>query len=204
MKTRDSGMPDEPHWESFFDPDAVLDRLGLSAGVGNVVEFGCGYGTFTIPAAYRTTGTVYAVDIEPEMVAAVARKASRLGHGNVLAIVRDFVEQGTGLPDEHADYAMLFNILHAENPGIMLREARRVLKPGGILGIMHWNYDPSTPRGPKMDIRPRPEQCESWAIAAGFNRTKSGIVDLPPYHYGMAMQKPRSEGRTFDQSSAVL
>ena len=35
---------------------------------------------------------------------------------------------------------------------LLLREARRVLEPGGLLGVMHWNYDPATPRGPSMDI----------------------------------------------------
>lgn len=30
------------------------------------------------------------------------------------------------------------------------------LLPDGRLGIMHWNHDPATPRGPSMTIRPRP------------------------------------------------
>jgi hypothetical protein len=57
------------------------------------------------------------------------------------------------------------------------------------LGIMHWNFDPSTPRGPTMDIRPRPEQCRDWAIEAGFQLLPSGIIDLPPFHYGMLLAK---------------
>jgi hypothetical protein len=43
-------------------------------------------------------------------------------------------------------------------PEGLLREAYRILSHGGRLGIMHWNYDPATPRGPSMDIRPGPEQ----------------------------------------------
>jgi hypothetical protein len=64
-----------------------------------------------------------------------------------------------------------------------------VLQSGGILGVIHWNYDPSTPRGPDMSIRPRPEQCLHWAIEAGFRLLPPGIVDLPPYHYGMGLEK---------------
>ena len=68
MKTRESGMPEESLWTTFFTPEEVLHKLGLPAA-GDVVDFGCGYGTFTIPAAKITSGMVYAFDIDPEMVA---------------------------------------------------------------------------------------------------------------------------------------
>ena len=58
-----------------------------------------------------------------------------------------------------------------------------------MLGVMHWNYDPTTPRGPSMDIRPRPEQCAEWALEAGFRLRDPGIIDLPPFHYGMSSEK---------------
>jgi ubiquinone/menaquinone biosynthesis C-methylase UbiE len=182
-------MPEEALWDSFFDPSQVLDRLMPAGVLGEVVEFGCGYGTFTIPAARRTTGTIYALDIDPEMVALTAAKASQAGVTNVRATIRDFLTDGTGVPSASAGYAMLFNILHCEQPSILLREAYRVLAPGGSLGIMHWNYDPSTPRGPSMAIRPRPEQCRDWALATGFESTEPGIVPLPPYHYGMLLRR---------------
>lgn len=67
MKGRESGMPDEGYWASFFDPHAVLDLLLLPKdSTCNVLEFGCGYGTFTLPAAGRTRGRVTALDIEAE------------------------------------------------------------------------------------------------------------------------------------------
>ena len=54
---------------------------------------------------------------------------------------------------------------------------------------MHWNYDPATPRGPSMDIRPRPDQCRDWAEQEGFRLLEPGIMDLPPYHYGMVLER---------------
>ncbi len=42
MKIRESGMPDEQTWEQFFDPHAILSKLGLNATCSDVVEFGCG------------------------------------------------------------------------------------------------------------------------------------------------------------------
>jgi SAM-dependent methyltransferase len=188
MKTRESGMPEEERWKSFFNPEFILDEIGLDRACQTVVDLGCGYGTFSIPAAPRISGTVYAMDIDPKMVDACQANAKQAGLSNVICQQRDFVAGGTGLPDFSADFVMLFNILHAENPIDLLREAYRILIPGGKVGVIHWNYDPSTPRGPSMDIRPRPEQCQTWVQAAGFQLIHP-LIQLPPYHYGMVGQK---------------
>lgn len=189
MKTRESGMPDESMWQGFFDPQTTLRKLGLRADGGDVVDFGCGYGTFTIPAAKITRGIVYALDIEPGMVEATRAKAESEHLANVRVSCRDFVEMGTALPSISIGFVMLFNILHCEQPEVLLREAWRILSPGGRLGIMHWNYDPTTPRGPSMDIRPRPQQCRDWAEHVGFQLVMPKKIDLPPYHYGWVMEK---------------
>jgi hypothetical protein len=103
---------------------------------------------------------------------------------NVIAVQRDFVIEGTGVSDRSVGYAMLLNILHAENPEGLLREAYRVLRVGGTVAVTHWIYDERTPRGPPLSIRPRPEQCVGWLQAAGF-RSVSPHIDLPPFHYGL-------------------
>lgn len=77
MKTRESGMPEERLWATFFTPGEVLRKLGVPTA-GDVVDFGCGYGTFTIPAARITSGMVHALDIDPEMVAVTRAKAAGL------------------------------------------------------------------------------------------------------------------------------
>jgi ubiquinone/menaquinone biosynthesis C-methylase UbiE len=182
MKIRDSGMPDELQWESFFDVDRCLELLDFSASA-DVVDFGCGYGSFTVAAAKRTRGTVFAIDLEPAMITATAQKAKSLGLNNVQTVLRDFVAVGTGLPDASVEYAMQFNILHAERPLTLLQEAYRVLKSSGKIALMHWVHDASTPRGPDLRIRPRPEQLRQWLTECGFEVTKP-FVALPPYHFG--------------------
>lgn len=189
MKTRESGMPEETMWQEFFDAEAILRSLKLTPSCRDVVEFGCGYGIFTIPAAQIVRGAVYALDIEPDMLAITQSKAEAASLQNVQVSLRDFVADGTGLPASSVDYAMLFNILHAESPEHLLDEARRILVPGGRLGIIHWNFDSRTPRGPSMEIRPRPEECRDWAIIAGFRLLDPGIINLPPYHYGMVLER---------------
>lgn len=189
MKTRESGMPDESMWAGFFSPAQTLAKLGLTDTCNDAVDFGCGYGTFTIPAAHVVRGTIHALDIEADMVEATARKAKEAGLTNVRVEWRDFVADGAGLLDASVDCVMLFNILHCEQPEVLLREAWRVLSPGGRLGIMHWNHDPTTPRGPSMDIRPKPEQCRQWAERVGFQLAMPEKINLPPYHYGWVMEK---------------
>lgn len=189
MKIRESGMPKESWWESFFDPAIILKKMEITSSCRDVVEFGCGYGTFSVAAARTISGKLYAIDIEPEMIQITQDKAAATGLSSIVCIQRDFMNEGTGLPENSIDYVMLFNILHAEQPNALLNEAWRILIPGGRIGIVHWNYDPSTPRGPSMEIRPKPQQCLAWAESAGFVSQQKERVDLPPYHYGLVLVK---------------
>ena len=187
MKIRESGMPKEDKWNTFFNPIEVLKLLGLNHNVMDVADFGSGYGTFTIPAAKLISGKIYAFDIEPDMIKTVKQKAKTLSLNNVKAILRDFVREGSGLKDETVNYVFLFNILHTEEPKQLLKESYRILKFGGKVGIIHWNYDASTPAGPPMSIRSTREQCRSWAESIGFIFVKR--LDLKPYHYGLVLRK---------------
>lgn len=183
MKTRESGMPEEATWQSFFKPEEVLTKLGLNADTQRVVDFGSGYGTFSLPCARIVRGEVIGLDIESDLVHACRMQAKAEGLANLRFENRDFVAAGSGLADASIDFLMLFNILHAEEPEILLNEAQRILVPGGTLAVMHWNHDATTPRGPSMAIRPRPEDCRKWVKACGFV-TLSPIIPLPPWHYG--------------------
>lgn len=185
MKTRDSGMPDHDWWESFFDPDAVLDALGLRQFDGPVVDVGCGYGTFTLAAARRTTHPVIAIDIEPTMVDLTAAKARQAGHSHVRCRLTDVTEESLGVEPATAAVVLLFNLLHCEDPAAMLTSARTALRPGGKLAAIHWRSDVPTPRGPDLSIRPRPEALRTLLVQASFSITIEPVV-LPPYHFGLA------------------
>lgn len=182
-------MPPLKEWEGFFDPEGILKALGCYDLRGDIVEFGCGYGTFTIAAARRVSGTIYAADIDPLMVSATLDRAALAGARNVDVTRRDFVSQGIGRPDASASYVMLFNILHIEDPVSLLREAFRVLCDGGLLGVIHWKHDIETPRGPPMEIRPTPARCRVWAEAAGFRWDNSPKLPSSPWHWGMKLER---------------
>ncbi len=188
-KIRESGMPSEQVWCSFFDIEEVLNRMLINSQVVDAADFACGYGTFTIPAAERMQGAMHAIDIDPEMIRIVTEKLQKLKLTNVRTIIRDLLKDGSGLDDDSVDYVMLFNILHLEDPLILLREAFRVLRQGGQVGVIHWLRDPNTPRGPPLEMRPTVEQCINWCLQAGFAVGSDTSVDLKPYHFGLMMRK---------------
>lgn len=187
-KGRDSGMPPQAQWESYFDPAGILTVMGCGPS-GDVVEFGCGFGTFTLAAARRVDGTVYALDVDPSMVRTTAIRTQDAKLENVVVEQRDFVETGCGRPDGSASYVMLFNLLHIEEPTALLREAHRVLRAGSLAGVIHWKYEAGTPRGPPLDIRPTLEQCRRWGEEAGFRWCASPELPGTPWHWGLVLQR---------------
>lgn len=191
MKIRESGMPDEALWASFFDGEATVARLlGPPGGQGDVIEFGCGYGSFTLPVAQRTTGWVTALDIDPAMVAVVQDKAADLELRNVRVQLRDFVAAGAGVATASQAYALIFNLLHLAQPVNLLREAHRTLREDGVLAVIHWRSDIMTPRGPPLSMRPRPAQCRQWMADAGFRDIEAvDVSDCCPFHFALVARK---------------
>jgi len=190
-------MPEEAYWETLFGVPLILDRLGIDARLRDVVEFGCGYGTFTIPVAKRISGTVTTFDIDEAMVERTRQRAAGAGAYNVVYVVRDVFADGFGGEAGGKDACLLFNILHCEEPVRLLAEAARVVRPGGAVLVIHWRYDPATPRGPNLEIRAKPEQIVGWAKETGLLEAEVAAIELPPWHYGLRLEvKARSsDGR---------
>ena len=190
MKLRESGMPEESYWETLFDVGLILDRLEIDERLRDMVELGCGYGTFTLPVAQRISGTLRTFDIDVGMVEKTVRRAAAGKIGNIVCEERDVFSHGFGVAQESQDACLLFNILHCEEPRRLLGEAARVVQPEGFVYVIHWRYDPVTPRGPSMDIRPRPEQIVEWAKRTGLLASPGPVLDLPPWHYGIRLHRP--------------
>ena len=187
MKLRESGMPAEELWETLFDVPLVLERFQIGPVVADAVELGCGYGTFSVPIAKRISGTLRTFDIDAAMVERTRERASLLGVRGLLCELRDVFETGFPVPAGSQDAVFLFNILHGEDPVRLLKESARVLRGAGAIYVIHWRHDPATPRGPPLNIRPKPEDCVRWAEEAGLLLGAGGIVDLPPWHYGLTL-----------------
>jgi SAM-dependent methyltransferase len=189
MKLRESVMPEEAYWETLFDVPLILDRLEVDARLRNVVEFGCGYGTFTIPVARRISGTLTTFDNDVAMIERTRQRAAAAGPYNVLYVVRDAFADGFVAEAGSKDACLLFNILHCEGPARLLTEAARVVRPGGAVLVIHWRCDPATPRGPSLEIRPSPEQIAGWAEETALLEAEGPVIDLPPWHYGLRLRR---------------
>lgn len=191
MKIRESGMPEESYWESLFDPVGFLETLGFSSGLESVADFGSGYGTFTLPLARYVRGSVYALDLELEMIEVLRDRAAQAGIANIIPLQRDLFLEGSGLAERSVDGVLIANLLHGELEENLrlLQEAHRVLRSGGRVAIIHWRRDLPTPRGPTLAFRPGSEQCSDWCIRIGFKKGSQEKHLLGLHHWGLVMRK---------------
>ena len=182
----------EPAWDKFMRETLQFVIRGKNipppvSDLKSVVDLGCGFGTFSIPASQMTNGKIHAFDIDPEMIGQLQIKINQQAIKNIDLHLTDFIAEGSGFEDNSIDYVMLFNILHHYNPHQIFHEVYRILKPNAKVGIIHWRSDIPTPRGPQLDIRPKPEQCKQWAAETGFAVLSEILIE--PYHFGILIAK---------------
>ncbi|OGI10197.1 MAG: methyltransferase type 12 [Candidatus Margulisbacteria bacterium GWF2_35_9] len=189
MKYRDSGMPNAEMWETFFDPYYVLKNMEIDTTITNYFDIGCGYGTFLFHASEFVKNAV-GYDIDENMISYCQNLKQKYKKANIKLVHGDISTQSSQniLKDNRNafDYVSLFNLLHCEEPVKLLSFAKELLTDYGRIGVIHWQYK-ETPRGPSMDIRPRPDQIIQWAETALLKVEKQ--IDLPPYHYGIIFTK---------------
>lgn len=114
---------------------AQVLQLAAPADSDVVVDLGAGTGLLSLPAA-RAAATVYAVDYSEPMLERLAERARGDGLDNVETVVADMRE--VPLDDECASVVVssyAFHHLHDHGKEVALAEARRLLRPGGLLVV---------------------------------------------------------------------
>jgi ubiquinone/menaquinone biosynthesis C-methylase UbiE len=125
-------------------PEVIADRMGLVPGM-TVVEVGPGKGSYAFSVARRVApGTVYACDIQPAVVERLRRRSARGGVDNVEARVED--AYGFSFGDATVDRVLMIACLpEIPEPVKVLRECRRILRPGGLVCLSELLPDPDYP-----------------------------------------------------------
>jgi len=167
-------------------PEDLLRDLGLKSGMV-FMDVGCGDGFFAIPAAEITGkgGRVFAVDADASAISRLNDRAAKKGLSNVTARVEEAEE--TVFCESCADLVFYSIVLHDfSDPGMVLRNAKRMIKPSGSLVNLDWKKKPSE-FGPPVRIRFSEEEAVSLIEAAGF-RVES-VKDSGQDHY-IVVAKP--------------
>jgi SAM-dependent methyltransferase len=180
------GLIDPPDRDQWQPPDLIMDVLRISDGA-TVADLGAGGGWFTIKLARRVSGgVVYAEDIQPQMIAAIRRRAQRENLFNVKTVL--------GTPNDPMlpqgiDAVLILDAYHemacavgpsCQDPVPLLKNVKRSLKPQGSLGIVDFNPGEGGP-GPAPDERVAPDAVIRAAAAAGFRLDRS--ENLPPFQF---------------------
>lgn len=171
----------------FVNPNDVLKKLGLRDFM-KAADFGCGSGSWVLPlAGMLEEGSVFAVDVQPEPLSALAGKAKQQGLQNITTITADLEEKIPSIKDESLDLVVIANTLfQLENKSAVFNEAKRVLKKGGKLLVVDWKVEVSL--GPKQG-RISKVDVENIAKQAGFTLRKDLEQETGIYHYGLVFLK---------------
>ena len=127
-----------PHWRNLHSGPKILKKwhqFDLVKERQAFLDYGCGTGWFTIPAAKMVgdSGKVYALDCIPRHISMVQEKASKEGLSNIETILS---EMNTGLPDESIDTVWLCDTYHEiREKRMLMEELYRILKVNGTLAI---------------------------------------------------------------------
>jgi SAM-dependent methyltransferase len=130
-------------------PERVLAALELKSGM-TVADVGAGSGYYAWRMAERVGagGSVYAVDIQPEMIEILKRHMSLRGVANVKAVLGSATDPH--LPEGRLDLVLMVDVYHEfEYPYEMLAAIVQALKPGGRLAFVEFRgNDPEVPIKP--------------------------------------------------------
>jgi predicted methyltransferase len=119
--------------------DRVMDILGIKEGK-SVADIGAGGGWFAVRAAARlgSGGTVYAVEINPDFLEHIRKRAEAEDLPNIRTVLGR--EDDPMLPPQSVDAVLMLKAYHeVAQPVLLLSHLRPAMRPGALLGIIDRN-----------------------------------------------------------------
>jgi len=158
----------------------MIAALELKPGM-SVCDLGCGVGTITLPMARLVLpeGRVLAVDIQPEMLSGLEKRAAEAKITNVVRVLGEPADPK--LAPESCDRVVMVDVYHELGyPEQVLRAVRKALKPRGLLVLVEFRAEDS-----EVPIKPEHKmtraQVELELAANGF-RLEHAFSELPWQH----------------------
>ena len=185
---------DVEHWVRVFDdperaawqkPAELVAGLGLRAGQA-VADVGAGTGYFLthLATAVGETGTVYAVETEPNLLVHLRERAERAGLRTVVPVLASAGHPR--LPPGGVDLVLLVDTYHhLDDRPAYFRRVQALLAPAGRVAVVDWQKRP-LPVGPEMDHKLARAQVEEEMALAGYRLVSA--PDLLPYQYVLIFQ----------------
>jgi ubiquinone/menaquinone biosynthesis C-methylase UbiE len=162
------------------DPEEILTSAGLRPGM-TLIDIGCGEGFFSVPASHLVgaDGRVFAYDVNEEAI----RNLNLQVREEKLANLKPMTGSGedTVICEGCADMVFFGIDLHDfDDPEKVLRNAKIMLKPDGIMVDLDWKDQPME-FGPPLEKRFSLLKATTMIESVGFRIIST--TDAGPYHY---------------------
>ncbi len=182
-----AGWLERPTREREERTDLLLANLPIAAG-DTVADIGAGTGYFSLPMAEAVgpDGTVYAVDIQPEMLAIIEMRAAEAGITNIERVLAG--DDDPRLPANSIDMVLFVDAYHEfEWPREVMTAVYESLAPGGKVVLIE--YREEDPRVPILPLHKMSEaQARRELEAVGFVFVENR--DFLPQQHFLLFAKP--------------
>lgn len=168
-------------------PDEVVAALKLRSA-DRIADIGAGTGYFSRRfASVADEGTVFAIDLEPNMLRYVAKRARAEGQTNVVPVLA--LPDSPMLARASVDVIFICNTIHhIDSRQDYYRILARTLRRGGRLAIVDFHKDAELEDGPSKEMRIAKQSLIDEIGAAGFRL--AGDHDFLPVQYFLIFDAP--------------
>jgi ubiquinone/menaquinone biosynthesis C-methylase UbiE len=156
---------DDPARDAWQMPSRVIESLGLRRDA-LVADIGAGTGYFTVRLAKAIPqGTVFAVDIQPEMLGYVEKRAKAEHIANVITVLANATT--ANLPKPVDVMLVVDTYHHIPTRRAYFADLRKSLAASGRVAIIDFKTD--APEGPPREFRFEADEIIAEMTEAGYS-----------------------------------